>query len=559
MNMGNMTVKRKLIVLVGSALLMLSIVGAVGWQGLNSTIDNLNEVGIVRLPSVLGLEIMNESMSAVRSDNLSASLYETNYQAQDKFATILKNREETMERFEKGWKIYEPLPQTAEEALLWKDYAEGVNVWKADLAAIGQTIAALSKAHSEKEQKALFVTYREQMQAISPHYRKIDDLLSKIIDINVDVGNQAVAQGQLQGKHSTWIMIVVSILATLVLASLGIYITRSTLKQLGGEPAYVMGIVKRVADGDLTVNIETAADDNSSMLYSIKGMVEKLTSIISDILSSVDTLSSASQEISATSQSLASASSEQAASVEETTASVEEMSASVSQNTENAKITDTIAAKAAKEAVEGGDAVKDTVEAMKQIASRIGIIDDIAYQTNLLALNAAIEAARAGEHGKGFAVVAAEVRKLAERAQVASQEIGQLAGSSVSLAEKAGALLNEIVPSIKKTSDLVQEISSASEEQSTGVGQINTAMTQLNQITQQNASASEELAATSEEMGNQAQQLHQLMQFFTVTAGKRVAGSDVSASHQGLKRPHEKSGAAASVSKPDQQDFERFD
>ena len=192
------------------------------------------------------------------------------------------------------------------------------------------------------------------------------------------------------------------------------------------------------------------------------------------------------------------------------------MNTSIIQNTDNAQVTDGMAGNAAKQAVEGGAAVKDTVDAMKSIAEKIGIIDDIAYQTNLLALNAAIEAARAGEHGKGFAVVAAEVRKLAERSQVAAQEIGEVAKSSVALAERAGSLLDEIVPGIAKTSDLVQEIAAASEEQSSGVGQINTAMSQLNQITQQNASASEELAATAEEMSGQAEQLQQLMGFFTL-------------------------------------------
>jgi methyl-accepting chemotaxis protein len=195
------------------------------------------------------------------------------------------------------------------------------------------------------------------------------------------------------------------------------------------------------------------------------------------------------------------------------------MTASIAQNTENAKVTDGMAAKAATEALEGGEAVKATVAAMKQIAGKIGIIDDIAYQTNLLALNAAIEAARAGEHGKGFAVVAAEVRKLAERSQVAAREIGQVASSSVELAEKAGNLLDSMVPNIKKTSDLVQEITAASEEQSSGVGQINGAITQLNQVTQKNAAGSEELAATAEEMSSQAEQLQQAMAFFNVASG----------------------------------------
>ena len=274
---------------------------------------------------------------------------------------------------------------------------------------------------------------------------------------------------------------------------------------------------QRMAQGELDVVIDTAGKDELARVgVSFRSMVDSLRQIVTEVRGATDNLSSASEQVNATAQSLSQASSEQAASVEETSSAVEQMSASINQNTENAKITDSMATKAAKEATEGGEAVKSTVAAMKQIADKIGIIDDIAYQTNLLALNAAIEAARAGEHGKGFAVVAAEVRKLAERSQVAAQEIGEVAGSSVELAEKAGKLLDEMVPSINKTSDLVQEITAASEEQSSGVSQVNVAMNQLNQLTQQNASASEELAATAEEMSSQAEQLQQVMQFFKV-------------------------------------------
>jgi methyl-accepting chemotaxis protein len=192
------------------------------------------------------------------------------------------------------------------------------------------------------------------------------------------------------------------------------------------------------------------------------------------------------------------------------------MATSITQNTENAKVTDSIATKAANEATQGSEAVKAMINAMQEIATKIGIIDDIAYQTNLLALNAAIEAARAGESGKGFAVVASEVRKLAERSQIAAQEIGQVASNSVGLAENAGTLLDTMLPNIKKTSDLVQEITVASEAQSSGVSQINSAIYQLNQTTQQNASSSEELAATAEEMNAQAEILKRTMSFFKI-------------------------------------------
>jgi methyl-accepting chemotaxis protein len=286
----------------------------------------------------------------------------------------------------------------------------------------------------------------------------------------------------------------------------------------------VQRVMAALEQGDMTQTITKAYQgDFNSLKEAINNTIAKLVDTITQINTAADALTNAAGQVSATAQSLSQSSSEQAASVEETTSSMEQMTASISQNTENAKVTDGMASKSAKEAAEGGDAVSKTVDDMKSIAGKIGIIDDIAYQTNLLALNAAIEAARAGDHGKGFAVVAAEVRKLAERSQIAAQEIGNLASSSVKQAERAGALLTEMVPSIRKTSDLVQEIASASQEQSSGVAQINGAMGQLNQTTQQNASASEELAATAEELGAQANELQQTMTFFKLEDASRGA------------------------------------
>jgi len=277
----------------------------------------------------------------------------------------------------------------------------------------------------------------------------------------------------------------------------------------------VAQVLSAVAQGDLTQRITRQYAGLFGIVKdSVNTSSDNLTRVIGEVRAATDALTGAADQVNATAQSLSQAASEQAASVEETTAQIDTMSASITQNSDNAKVTDGMATKTNKEAVEGGAAVSQTVKAMKQIASKIGIVDDIAYQTNLLALNAAIEAARAGEHGKGFAVVAAEVRKLAERSQEAAKEIGELASNSVTTAERAGKLLDEIVPSIQKTSELVQEIAAASSEQSDSVTQIGGAMGQLSKATQQNASASEELAATSEELSDQAAQLQQSISFF---------------------------------------------
>jgi methyl-accepting chemotaxis protein len=280
----------------------------------------------------------------------------------------------------------------------------------------------------------------------------------------------------------------------------------------------VSAALSAIAAGDLRQRLEGEHEGIFARLQAdVNRMVNQLVQIIGDVNVAAEQLTAAAGQVSTTSQTLSQAASTQAAGVEETTASLQEMAASIKQNADSATITDGMATQAAREATEGGNAVGQTVQAMQSIATKISIIDDIAYQTNLLALNAAIEAARAGDHGKGFAVVAAEVRKLAERSQVAAQEIGALAASSVQLAEKAGGLLGRMLPSISKTSELVQEIAAASGEQSGAVGQISGAMGHLNGVTQQNASASEELSATAEEMAAQATQLSELMSFFKLS------------------------------------------
>jgi len=268
-----------------------------------------------------------------------------------------------------------------------------------------------------------------------------------------------------------------------------------------------------IANGNLTVEIrERSAQDK--LMQALGSMVSGLTQTVSDIRSIAGEVSAASQSISTASIQVSKGASAQAAAAEEASSSMEEMVSNIKQNADNAQQTDKIANKSAKDALESGKSVLEAVAAMKEIANKISIIEEIARQTNLLALNAAIEAARAGEHGKGFAVVAAEVRKLAERSQKAAGEINQLSATTLKVSEKSGEMLDKLVPDIQRTAELVQEISSASKEQDTGAEQINKALQQLEQVIQQNASASEEMASTTEELTGQSEQLVSALSFF---------------------------------------------
>ena len=268
-----------------------------------------------------------------------------------------------------------------------------------------------------------------------------------------------------------------------------------------------------ISHGNLTVTIQERSPQDK-LMQALAAMVSDLTRTVSEIRNIAGEVSAASQSISTASVQISNGATTQAASAEEASSSMEEMVSNIKQNADNAQQTDKIANKSAKDAQESGRAVVEAVTAMKEIASKISIIEEIARQTNLLALNAAIEAARAGEHGKGFAVVAAEVRKLAERSQKAAGEINQLSGTTVKVSEKAGEMLEKLVPDIQKTAELVQEITAASKEQDTGAEQINKALQQLEKVIQQNASASEEMASTTEELTGQSDQLVSALGFF---------------------------------------------
>jgi methyl-accepting chemotaxis protein len=319
-------------------------------------------------------------------------------------------------------------------------------------------------------------------------------------------------------KKLTYTILIISTLALLISILINITFSRT----ISNPVIKALAFTKLITAGDLSAQIELNSNDEVGQLITgLKAMVENLKDIITNVKTSSSYVSTGSNELSESAQQISSGASEQAASAEEVSSSMEEMSANIQQNTDNAAQTKSIAMNAAENAIEGEVAVKKTVVAMKEIAQKISIIEEIARSTNLLALNAAIEAARAGEHGRGFAVVAAEVRKLAERSQVAAGEIGELSVSSVSIAEKAGELLTIMLPNIQKTAELVQEIFASSAEQSSGAEQINQALLQLDSVTQLNASNAEEMASMAEELTAQAANLNSAISYFNTTSQKK--------------------------------------
>lgn len=340
-------------------------------------------------------------------------------------------------------------------------------------------------------------------------YENFKELNSELANNEVEKGDNLIARS----NSMVFSGLIIGIILALIL---GFAITR--MVTVGLSKGVI--IAENVANGDLTTKVDESLtgqkDEIGQLARAMQNMIEKLRDIIGSVTSGSNTIASASEQMSTTAQQMSQGGTEQASSAEEVSSSMEEMAANIQQNTDNAKQTEGIAEQAEKGIVDSSKASEQAVGAMRDIAEKITIIGEISRQTNILALNAAVEAARAGEHGKGFAVVAAEVRKLAERSQVAANEIDKLSKFGVEISEEAGQKLSAIVPEIQKTAQLVKEISAASIEQSSGADQVNSAIQQLNQVTQQNAAASEEMATNSEELASQADALLDMVAYFKI-------------------------------------------
>jgi methyl-accepting chemotaxis protein len=535
MQFSNMKVSNRLATGFGATLLLLLTVAIVSWMSIRQTAADTNillghQLKTERLVSdwkaIVETNVQRALAASKTSDAATQKLFE------DGIATNSRRAEENQRQ------IVELLDDPAAKALF--DAAiEKRKIYQ----------AARKRAFAEKAGGDLEKTNQIIDQEFIPAGQVYVAAMAAIVDRQKAAIDEIGAAIGRRSSQSAWTILILSLASVALAAALGWLISRSLLKQLGGEPGYAAGITDRIAGGDLTVHVDIAAGDRSSLLFSIVSMRDRLAAIVSEVRTSTDSVATASNEIASGNQDLSSRTEQQAGSLEETASSMEELTATVKQNTEFARQANQLASSASKVAVRGGDVVGGVVKTMesitassRQIVDIIGVIDGIAFQTNILALNAAVEAARAGEQGRGFAVVASEVRNLAQRSASAAKDIKHLIGESVEkiadgamLVDEAGSTMSEIVTSIRHVSEIMEQITAASGEQEAGIEQINQAIIEMDGVTQQNAALVEQAAAAAEALQGQSTHLAGLVSVFTVNGA--ASSASVSAIASARKRP----------------------
>jgi methyl-accepting chemotaxis protein len=454
---------------------------------------------------------MRAAVSDVRRSE--TRMLTTLYSGQSDFAwaeTVLTG---AITAYKKADAVYLKLVSSPEEKALY-DVIE--RTW--------QTYSSSALKSLEAAKAGRYDQVKKDVEANVNLFSDLSKLLDEDVGLNSKGAGAASARAAMTITSARTTSIVLSVVFVVAAIGMAIFNSRSVLCQLGADPLELAKVSQSIAAGDLA-SVQAKANAVGVHGDMLK-MSERLTGVVRQIADAANTIIAGSQQLSSSAEQLAQGASEQAQSAEKASSAMEQISTSVAQNAENARHTEKTATLSAESALTGEKAIGDAVLVMREIGSKIGIIEEIARQTNMLALNAAIEAARAGEHGRGFAVVAAEVRKLAERSQTAAGEIGTLSGRSMSVSDNARDVLQKMVPEIRKTATLVQEISAASREQDQGSKQVSDSLQQLNQIVQGNASASEEVAATAEELNEQAANLGDSIAFFKLSAdgnGRRRA------------------------------------
>lgn len=493
-----MTIKFKLGAAFATVVLLLvgvSFYAITSLSSLNQAILDLLEGPVARYE--LATQVNIEQAEQLRAQR-NALLMPTQKEVDDYYAAAAKRMENLEAAIEKGHSV------AVEQVRPQWETLRGL---AADLRAV---TARIESAHKSGDRERALTISNTELTKIGPEIREVATALQ---NFNKGLQEKAIKEGNDFYLQTRTLLLTVAGIAFSVAVIAAIWLSLTISSGLNRA----VEAVRTVAEGDLTSTAQvTSRDEIGELLTYVNAMIERLRGIIGDAVSASSNVSSASQQLSAAAEQVSQGATEQAAAAEEASASMEEMAANIKQNADNAAQTEKIARQSAKDAETSGAAVRSAVDAMRTIAEKISIVQEIARQTDLLALNAAVEAARAGEHGKGFAVVASEVRKLAERSQLAAAEISTMSGDTVKAATEAGDMLNRLVPDIRKTAELVSEITAACREQDIGAAQINEAIQQLDKVTQQNAGASEEASATSEELAAQAEELQSSIAFFKV-------------------------------------------
>ena len=521
MKARNMTIAKRLGMGFGLVSVFLIVVIALGLvsmrqiQGRMDEIINVNGVE-TRLAQTMDLTVTERAL-AMRN----LILLKEDKEIQIEIKRIAEQEKKYAAAQDKLSGMFAKLEETSAEE---KQLLDQIQKQAAMAAPFIQRAAALALEQKQDE------AYKLLRYEFRPVQRAWWDLIRKLIAVEEKQNLEATDAAVAAYERARTVMLIIGSLALLTSLAAAVMITRGVVRELGCEPEQAAEIAGQIAAGNLAVHIDTKPGDNHSLLFAMRSMRDSLAEIVTQVHASTETIACAAGQIASGNLDLSSRTEQQASTLEETASSMEELTSTVRLNTDHARQANGLAASASSVAVKGGAVVAQVVDTMaainvsaRKIVDIIGVIDGIAFQTNILALNAAVEAARAGEQGRGFAVVATEVRNLAQRSAAAAKEIKDLIGDSVDkveagnrLVEQAGSTMHEVVASVKRVTDIMSEIMSASQEQSNGIEQINTAVAQMDDVTQQNAALVEEAAAAAQAMQDQVDSLNEVVGIFRV-------------------------------------------